>query len=160
MANYKRALQLLIHIRFYPSRTESQKVNLTFIYISPNLVNITSKWHYFWLFYSTWVNTIRMILNKTDSKYRIEMMIIQWWWWLYLWGRTTCWSCRRSNLIVTDLSFVCINVRWIVSFAVPQGNIGLGLSFLEIQWFVQIFIDKMILRTFLTTDIAAGWHAD
>lgn len=50
-----------------------------------------------------------------------------------LWGRTTRGSSRRSDLIVTDLSLIRVNIRGVIPFAVPQGNIGLAFGLLEIQ---------------------------
>lgn len=53
-----------------------------------------------------------------------------------------------------------MDIRRVIPLAVPQGDVGLSLSLLQVQRLVQILVDEMILRTLLATDVAAGWHTD
>lgn len=75
------------------------------------------------------------------------------------WSRTAN-RCRRSNLIVTSLALVRVNVCREVSFAVSQGYIGFVLSFSQVQWFVKVLVDEMVLRTLFAIDVSTRRHAN
>lgn len=53
-----------------------------------------------------------------------------------------------------------MDVGWEISLAVSQGHVGLVLRLGQVQRFVEILVDEVILRALLAVDVAAGRHAD
>lgn len=77
----------------------------------------------------------------------------------YRWSRTAN-RRRGSDLIVTSFALVWVNVCGEKSFAISQGYVGLGLSFSQVQWFVEVLVDEMILRALLAVDVTARGHTN
>lgn len=67
---------------------------------------------------------------------------------------------RRSNLIIANFTLIRVNVCREISFTVSQGHIRFVFSFSQVQWFIKIFVNEVILRAFLTVYVPTWWHAN
>lgn len=63
-------------------------------------------------------------------------------------------------MVVPSITLVGIDISWEISLAVSESYIRFVVGFLLIQWFIEIFVYEMVLRTLFATDVTAGWHAN
>lgn len=89
------------------------------------------------------------------SHFKKIIILIKSYWW-----SGTANRCRGSNLIIANLTLIRMNVCWEISFTVSQGHIRFVFSFGQVQRFIKVFVNEVILRAFLAVYIPTWWHAN